>query len=267
MLSADGFVEPDLVSVRALRVAVGDDLQAAGAGGQGVDPLCEAFVLGGPVADRGRDGDIGAPAPFVAEVAFPAGRPVFGAVDFEQRNRMRIAVRAEDFDGHEPGDRSEGRIGLRTARGQQVTHVPAVRHTRAEDVAAAQTMFFLKVPDQFGEEPHVVDGHIGLKGVTHVPARLAAAVAFALRVADGETVAVGNAVHVEPFRVALSSVAVEDNDQRCAVGQPFGQVEAVGAVDAARTQRVAGRLREAGSRCEKQQAGKGVQEVFHHFEY
>ena len=79
--------------------------------------------------------------------------------------------------------------------------------------------------------------------------------------------AVGNAVHVEPFRVALSSVAVEDNDQRCAVGQPFGQVEAVGAVDAARTQRVAGRLREAGFRCEKQQAGKGVQEVFHHFEY
>ena len=46
MLSADGLVEPDLVSVRALRVAVGDDLQAAGAGGQGVDPLCEAFVLG-----------------------------------------------------------------------------------------------------------------------------------------------------------------------------------------------------------------------------
>ena len=128
-------------------------------------------------------------------------------------------------------------------------------------------MFFLKVPDQFGEEPHVVDGHIGLKGVTHVPARLAAAVAFALRVADGETVAGGNAVHVEPFRVALSSVAVEDNDQRRAVGQPFGQVEAVGAVDAARTQRVAGRLREAGFRCEKQQAGKGVQEVFHHFEY
>ena len=38
--------------------------------------------------------------------------------------------------------------------------------------------------------PHVVDGHIGLKGVTHVPARLAADVAFALRVADGETVAV-----------------------------------------------------------------------------
>ena len=86
-------------------------------------------------------------------------------------------------------------------------------------------MFFLKVPDQFGEEPHVVDGHIGLKGVTHVPARLAAAVAFALRVADGKTVAVGNAVHVEPFRVALSSVAVEDNDQRRAVGQRVGQLQ------------------------------------------
>jgi len=33
-------------------------------------------------------------------------------------------------------------------------------------------------------------------------------------VPGGETGAVGSAVHVEPFRVALSSVAVEDNDQR-----------------------------------------------------
>ncbi len=128
--------------------------------------------------------------------------------------------------------------------------------------------FFLKVPDQFGEEPHVVDGHIGLKGVTHVPARLAAAVAFALRVADGETVAVGNAVHVEPFRVALSSVAVEDNDQRRAVGQPF-RAGGGGRVRSMPPERSVwpGRLREAGSRGEKQQAGKGVQEVFHHFEH
>ena len=85
-------------------------------------------------------------------------------------------------------------------------------------------MFFLKVPDQFGEEPHVVDGHVGLERVPDVPAGFSAAVLHALRVADGKTVAVGNAVHVEPFRVALSSVAVEDNDQRRAVGQPFGQV-------------------------------------------
>ena len=88
-------------------------------------------------------------------------------------------------------------------------------------------MFFLKVPDQFGEEPHVVDGHIGLKGVTHVPARLAAAVAFALRVADGKAVAVGRGIHPEAARVVVRAVTVQDDHQRGARRQSLGQVEFV----------------------------------------
>ena len=128
-------------------------------------------------------------------------------------------------------------------------------------------MLLRKVPDQFGEEPHVVDGHVGLKGVAHVPARLAPAVAFALRVADGETVAVGDLVHAETLRPGLSAVAVEDDDQRRPGRQSFGQVEAVRAVDAARPERVAGGLRAAGSRCEKQQAAEVLKDVFHGCRY
>ena len=94
-------------------------------------------------------------------------------------------------------------------------------------------MLFPQVPDQVVEEPDIVYGHVGLKGITDVPARFAPAVALALRIADGESVAVGGFVHAESFGKSLSAVTVEDDDQRSVFRKPFGQVEAVGAFDAA----------------------------------
>lgn len=87
----------------------------------------------------------------------------------------------------------------------------------------AQTVLLLQVRHQFGDELHVVDGHAGLERIARIPAGLAAPVLFALRVADGEAVAVGDLVHSVTFGPGLTPVAVEDDDQRCTVGNPSGR--------------------------------------------
>ena len=75
----------------------------------------------------------------------------------------------------------------------------------------AQSVLFLQMAHQLGQEPHVVDGHVGLKGVSHVPAALAASVFRALRVADGKAVAVGRGIHPEAARVVVRAVTVQDD--------------------------------------------------------
>ena len=127
---------------------------------------------------------------------------------------------------------------------------------------------------QLGQEPHVVDGHVGLKGVSHVPAALAASVFRALRVADGKAVAVGRGVRPEAARVVVTAVTVQDDHQRGALGQPLGQVELVAAFDTARAHRVGRGVRICGlgpgDGCRQQEECRkktlydgGVRKVFH----
>mgnify|MGYP000535213684 FL=1 len=67
------------------------------------------------------------------------------------------------------------------------------------------------MPYQLRDKLHVVDGHVGLERVAHVPARLAPAVLRALRVADGKAVAVGHGIHPEAARVVVRAVTVQDD--------------------------------------------------------
>ena len=280
VFAADDFVKPHLASPSAAREAVRDHRAAAGG-------LCRqrvglhdgAAVLRRPVMYGQRHGQISSPAAFVLRIAQPCRGLVLRAVDFEERNRRRTPVRFVEPVEHQSRNRRHGGEQAGTLRRQLVTHLSAVRHARAEDVVPAQSVLFLQMAHQLGQEPHVVDGHVGLKGVSHVPAALAASVFGALRVADGETVAVGRGVHGETVGIVVAAVAVQDDDQRGVLRQAGGQVQFVGALHAARTQDVIRGLRRRGLRpaagcCEEQKGRKkktlcrgGFQQVSHFQQY
>ncbi len=276
MFPADDLVEPDFAAARAAREAVGDDLAAVfrRAPGNRVRLHAGAFVLGCPVMHGHRYGDVGAPAAFIVEVTLPRRRAVGRAVYFEQGHGVRGIVGLVKPFEHQPRYGCHSREQAGALRRELVTHLPAVRHARAEYVAAAQPVSFLQVAHQLCDELHVVDGHVRLERVACVPACLAPAVLRALRVADGKAVAVGRGVQPEAARVVVTAVTVQDDHQRGALGQPLGQVELVAAFDAARAHRVGRGVRICGlgpgDGCRQQEECRkktlydgGVRKVFH----
>ena len=123
----------------------------------------------------------------------------------------------------------------------------------------------VEMADQVFEELHVVDRHLCLGRITHIPAPFAAAVAFALRIADGESVAVGRCVHSEGFGIGISSVSVQDDDQRGIVGQVGRQVQAIGSLDSAGTEGFGAGLlgRDARGAIQQEHRQQCFQQCFH----
>ena len=220
-------VEPDFVAAGAPDEAVRH--HGMPPQGQRIGLFAHAAVGGDPVADGDLDGQVGAPAALVFQIALPRGGAIFGTVDLEERDRRRrVAVAVHPFQ-RQSRNRCDGSEDVGTGVGEQVTHLAAVRHAGTERVFPAQAVLVLQQTGQFAEERHVVDGHVGLERVPDVPAGFAAAVLHALRVADGEAVAVGRFVHAVAVEVEIASVAVQHEDERRVVGHSFGQIEAVGA--------------------------------------
>ena len=84
-------VEPDFVAAGAPDEAVRH--HGMPPQGQRIGLFAHAAVGGDPVAEGDLDGQIGAPAALVFQIALPRGGAIFGTVDLEERDRRRrVAV-------------------------------------------------------------------------------------------------------------------------------------------------------------------------------
>ena len=174
-----------------------------------------ASVLGRPIAYGQGYGNVFAPAASVLGVAVPHRGLVFRPVNFEQGDRSvgsQLAVHPFECESRNGSHCLEYLRGL---VGQQIAHFATVGIACTEGVAGTQSIGLLQVLCQFAQKRHVVDGHIVLKGVAHIPACLAPLVALALGIAHGKSVFVGDGIHAESLGVGTAAVAVKHENQRC----------------------------------------------------
>lgn len=77
--------------------------------------------------------------------------------------------------------------------------------------------------------------------------------------------AVGRCVHSEGFGIGISSVSVQDDDQRGVVGQVGRQVQAIGSLDSAGTECFGAGLlgRDARGAVQQEEGQHGFQQNFH----